>query len=134
MIRTGRRLLMAAAVVLVASACGGPSTQNPFKNGASGPRSASRVEVTNNNWLDAVVHATRLGNSVRIGEVTSLSQRTLEIPAGFIGADGTVGLRVTLIGSAEHFQTDDLNVPGGERIVLTIQNQLATSSWGIFRR
>ena len=134
MIRTERCLLMAAAAVLIASGCGGPSSQNPFKPGAGGPRPASRVEVTNNNWLDAVVHATRLGSRVRIGEVTGLSQRTLDIPAGFIGADGTVGLQVTLVGSAEHFQTDDLRVLGGETIVLTIQNQIATSSWGIFRR
>ena len=99
MVRTGRCLLMAAATVLVVSGCGGGSSQNPFRAGTRGVRVAPQVEVTNNNWLDAVVYATRLGTRVRIGHVTSMSQRSLQIPVGFSGADGTVGLQVTLIGS-----------------------------------
>lgn len=133
MIRTGRYLLMVAAV-LFASGCGGGSSQNPFRAGTSGIRAAPQVEVRNNNWRDAVVYATRLGTRVRIGEVTSMSQRLLTIPLGFAGADGTVGLQVTLIGSSENFRTGELYVAADEKIVLDIQNLMTTSSWGIFPR
>ncbi len=133
MIRTGTRLLTVAAV-LIASGCGGGSARNPFKAGTGGVRTAPQVEVTNNNWLDAVVYATRLGTRVRIGEVTSMSQRMLQVPPGFVGADGTVGLQVTLVGSSENFLTGELYVAPDEMIVLAIQNQIATSSWSIFPR
>lgn len=133
MIRTGRHLLTVAAA-LIAAGCGGGSSQNPFRAGTSGVRIAPRVEVTNNNWLDAVVYATRLGSRVRIGEVTSMSQRTLKIPPGFTGADGSVGLQVTLIGSDENFLTGEMRVAADEMIVLDIRNQITTSSWGIFPR
>ena len=130
MIHTGRRLLMPAAAVLIASACGG-STPSPFAANPNGIRTAPTVAVSNYNWQDVVVHATRFGNRVRIGEVTSQSKRTLTIPVGFMGADGTVGLQVSLIGSTAHFQTDEIHVNPDEIIVLSIQNNLGTSSWGI---
>ena len=131
MIRTGRHLVTVAAVLIV-SGCGGRSSQNPFR--AGGVRSSPRVEVTNNNWRDAVIYATRLGTRIRIGDVTSQSQRLLKIPLGFTGADGRVGLQVTLIGSSENFQTGELYVSANDIIFLEIQNHLATSSWAIFPR
>lgn len=133
MIRTGRQLL-AVAAILIASGCGGGSSQNPFKAGTGSIRIAPPVKVTNNNWLDAVVYATRLGSRIRIGEVTSMSQRVLQVPPGFPGADGSVGIQVTLIGSSEHFLTDQLYVSPDEMIVVAIQNQIGTSSWAIFPR
>ncbi|GMR13430.1 MAG: hypothetical protein BMS9Abin29_1639 [Gemmatimonadota bacterium] len=133
MIRTGRHLLI-VAVVLIAAGCGAGSSRSPFNGSANPARIAPPVEVTNNNWLDAVVYATRLGIRVRIGEVSGMSQRSLRIPAGFAGADGSVGLQVTLIGSTEHFLTGNLYVAADQMIVLDIQNQIATSSWGVFAR
>lgn len=133
MIRTGRQLL-AVAAILIASGCGGGSSQNPFKTGTGSIRVAPPVEVTNNNWLDAVVYATRLGSRIRIGEVTSMSQRVLQVPPGFAGADGSIGIQVTLIGSGEHFLTDQLYVSPDEMIVVAIQNHMSTSSWAIFPR
>ena len=133
MIRTARHLLTVAAIV-IASGCGGGSSQNPFRAGTSGLRIAPDVEVTNNNWLDAVVYATRHGSRIRIGEVTSMSQRVLQVPPGFAGADGSVGLQVTLVGSREHFLTDQMYVAADEMIVLDIRNQINTSSWRINRR
>lgn len=133
MIRTGKHVVVVAAVLIVAG-CGGGSHRNPFKGGTSGASAAPKVEVTNNNWLDAVVYATRLGTRVRIGRVTSMSQRSLQVPVGFTGAGRTLGLQVTLIGSSENFVTGQLYVAADEMIVLDIQNQLPTSSWGIFAR
>ena len=133
MIRTGRHLVTVAAVLIV-SGCGGRSSQNPFRAGTGGIRTSPHVEVTNNNWRDAVIYATRLGTRIRIGDVTSQSQRLLKIPLGFTGADGRVGLQVTLIGSSENFQTGELYVSANDIIFLEIQNHLATSSWAIFPR
>ena len=133
MIRTGRHLL-ALTAVLVASGCGGGSSQNPFTAGVRSVNTAPHVEVTNNNWLDAVVYATRLGTRVRIGQVTSLSQRLLRVPAGFARGDGRIALQVTLIGSSEGFQTGQLFVAADEIIVLDIQNDLSISSWAVFSR
>ncbi|MEE8146659.1 MAG: hypothetical protein V3T24_03560 [Longimicrobiales bacterium] len=125
------RLLAPTAIVLLATACGGGSIPSPFDTGG-GPHSRSaRVTVTNHNWLDAVVHATRLGSRVRIGSVTSQSRRTFQIPVGFMGANGSVGLEVSLIGSSELFRTGELFVPIGQMVELDIQNQLSTSSWSI---
>lgn len=123
------RLLAPTAIVLLATACGGGSIRSPFDD-APQSRSA-RVIVTNHNWLDAVVHATRFGSRVRIGSVTSQSRRTFEISAGFMGANGSVGLEVSLIGSSEIFRTGELFVPIGQMVELDIQNQLSTSSWSI---
>lgn len=131
--RYGRHLVTVAAV-LVVSGCGGQSSQNPFRAGAGGMRSSPHVEVTNNNWRDAVVYATRLGTRIRIGQVTSQSQRLLKIPMDFAGASGTVGLQVRLIGSSENFQTGELYVSANDIIFLEIQNHLATSSVAIFPR
>ena len=90
--------------------------------------------MTNNNWRDAVIYATRLGTRIRIGDVTSQSQRVLKIPMDFVGSAGTVGLQVRLIGSSENFQTGELYVSANDIIFLEIQNHLATSSWAIFPR
>ena len=133
MIPARRCLLMPAAAVLIASGCGG-STPSPFDAASIGARIAPSVEVTNNHWQDIVVYATRFGSRVRIGEVTSQSQRTLTIPKAFMGSDGTVGLQVSLIGSGGVFRTDQLHVSPDEMIVLSVQNNLGTSSWAIQRR
>lgn len=124
------RHFVPALIVLVAG-CGGSAWNNPFAT-RPGPHDRSAfVIVTNDNWLDAVVHARHLGSRVRIGDVTSQARRTLEIPPGFLGATGAVELEVSLIGSSERYRTGELYVPLGQRVELAIRNHLSTSSWSI---
>lgn len=95
---------------------------------ASSPTS---IEVTNNNWLDMVVYASRAGFRVRLGTVTSLEQETFSMPAT-METGGEVRLIASPIGLNAVYQSDPISVSPGQRVAFTIENQVGISTISVW--
>ena len=81
MARVGRRGFAAGPIavlgVVLASACSGGTPRSPF----IGPNDATvRIEVTNNNFQDATLHAVWTGQRRRLGIVTGKTEATYILP------------------------------------------------------
>lgn len=123
-----RRLVAPALVSLTVSAC-----FYPFKHKGDDqmePEEPITVRVTNHNWSDIVIYATRIGVRYRLGDVTTGREEVFRLPRELVTASD-LRLLVDPIGSNAYFQTEVLLVSPGQEIHLTVENQLSTSSWTI---
>ncbi len=123
-----RRLATPAIAALALSAC-----FYPFKhkgNDEYEPQEPITVRVTNHNWSDVVIYATRTGVRYRLGDVTTGREAVFRLPRELLTASD-LRLLVDPIGSNSYFQTEVLLVSPGQEVHLTVENQISTSSWTI---
>lgn len=129
MSRRGSQAGGVAAVALVSAlvlGCGGSATLTE-----RGPMTrAVVIEVQNNNWQDARIYVKGLGPRIRLGTVTSLGSERFTVPASYIDSEG-LRLLVRLFASAETKVTNTFAVLPGDRVELTVQNQLSLTSYAV---
>ena len=128
-----RNLITPAAIVLLTSACATGSANSAFENSETGANAPITLRVTNNNWSDAVIWAVRGGSRIRLGEVVSLRQESIDVPTTVLTGTGRVQVLVSLIGSREAYSTEEMTVYPGQVIDLQVENQLAISSWSVYQ-
>jgi hypothetical protein len=86
-----------------------------------------RVEVRNDNFLDATVYAMGGGATVRLGDVTGKGENTLRLNPDRVSIAGGVQLLVDLIGSSSAYLSDAVYVNPGGTMVLQIAPNLRQS-------
>ena len=86
-----------------------------------------RVEVTNDNFLDANVYIMVGSTSHRLGQVTGKTQSTFQVDPTRITIHSGVQLLVDLVGSQSAFLSDAVFPSMGNTVVLQIQPALSQS-------
>lgn len=121
------RAMVPIGVLVMAGAC---VTGSSGLESSASDRGASAVhaEVENHNWADVKVFAVRFGEVRRLGMVTSMSTGRFRIPRSWVAAATPVRIRVESIGSRAAFLSEDLHLPPGSVLRLTVENQLGLSS------
>jgi hypothetical protein len=113
------RSISRAALLLVllvgTAACGTLMQRGPVVEGER-----TTVEVRNQNFLDMTVYVWSGQQRVRIGTVTGLSTRTLDLPRNMVFGTATVRFEMNPIGSRERPISQEITVREGEQIILTI--------------
>jgi hypothetical protein len=126
-----RAWLGVATVLLWTGACAanqkGPAKTAP----ASGEMP---VEITNNNWADVVVYAVHLGARYRLGTVTGMSQRVLEVPRSVNATADGISLLADPIGSDQIYQTQNIVTGPGDAIILVVESDLGISRYSVEAR
>lgn len=122
--------IVVGALLLLTSGCihREPEPQTGPLSPAASPTS---VEVTNNNWLDMVVYASRAGFRVRLGTVTSLERETFSMPST-METGGEVRLIASPIGLNAVYRSDPISVSPGQRVAFTIENQVGISTIAVW--
>jgi len=120
-------LLLAALLPVTAAA----QSAEPVKGGDESPAvvaTETTLTVKNQNWLDMRVFMVRNGLRVPLGTVTSMSERTFEVPEAALGGGG-FGARVVAdpIGSRRGWVSESLNFFPGDQLEVTLQNHLGIS-------
>jgi hypothetical protein len=127
-----RRLRAAslAALALVLAACarpGRPIGPSPAAEPRP-PADPATVQVTNYNWATMNVFAVVRGLSQWLGQVETGDTETWELPAA-AATLGEVELLADPVGSDARYQTGRIMVIPGTVIELTVENNLALSSY-----
>lgn len=120
-------LLLAALLPTTAAA----QSAQPGQDGAETPavvEARTTLTVKNQNWLDMRVFMVRNGARVSLGTVTSMSERTFEVPDAALGGGG-FGARVVAdpIGSRRGWASESLSFFPGDQMEVTLQNHLGIS-------
>lgn len=118
-------------VGLLAAASVGCGSKSEPQTGPMSQVQDATVQVTNNNWLDMVVYATRNGTRVRLGMVTSMDQEVFSLPSNLI-SNTNVQLIASPIGANRSYSSEPLNVWPGQRVQFIIENQLGTSNVSVW--
>jgi hypothetical protein len=92
------------------------------------------VEITNHNWADVVVYAVHLGTRYRLGMVTGMSQRVLEVPRSVNTAAEGNSLLADPIGSDDFYQTQNIVTGPGDAIILVVESNLGISRYSVEAR
>jgi hypothetical protein len=123
--RTG----LAACLALLALACGGRSAEqeSPDLVPVAAP---ARVYVTNNNHLDVRVFAFDNTQAIPLGTVASFTTMVFDLPTG-IRTRGRVRIMADPVGSTTAYVTDEIVFSPGQDIEVTVQNNIALSSYAI---
>jgi hypothetical protein len=126
--RTARTALLALTAALGMSAC---ASHPQYASEDSAAERAIGVEVTNHNWMDVVVYAVNSGSRVRLGSVTTGLTQRFRLPKSINVAAGQFYLEAHMVGSNEMFKSDPIVVNPGGRVIWSLENQLALSSYRI---
>lgn len=133
--RPGRAVMFAtlAALALAAGACSKGVETPDFRGTRTLQAAPIQVDVRNLNYADITVHASRDGAWRRIGQVTGVSDRMLEVPADVGSPAGYLRLRVHAIGSpdASDFVTEGIMAGRGDVVELRVAPVLRMSSWSV---
>jgi hypothetical protein len=113
-------------VAISAAACG-PAFQQD-EDGAPTPRSESTLKVDNHNWSDMRIYLVRDGITTRLGFVSSMTERSINLPASALSLGGEVRLMAAPLGSTERFFSDPLHLAPGQMIEWRLENRLPLSS------
>ncbi|MEJ2203204.1 MAG: hypothetical protein P8170_03765 [Gemmatimonadota bacterium] len=122
--RLGRRGLLAFVVLLPATACfsGWGRSRDPFREGPGGSRQIS-VRVENQNFGDAVIHASRGGERVRLGNVVGKTEETFTMDWTF---SLSLEFEVNIVGGGRCLVTP-LSVDPGDKVWVRIPTHLSAS-------
>lgn len=120
-----------AAMLLATGACA--ANQKASRKTAPAPESMP-VEITNNNFADVVIYAEHLGARYRLGTVTGMSQRVLEVPRSVNATSDGISLVADPIGSSETYQTQNIVTGPGDAIVLVVESNLGISRYSVEAR
>jgi hypothetical protein len=98
----------------------------------SGVGSESRAEIAlvveNHHWSDIIVHLLHDGVLDRIGLATAVKTSTFIIPSRRLGTAGLIRLRGHAVGAPDDHTTEAFLVRPGQKIVWTLESDLARSS------
>jgi hypothetical protein len=119
----------ALALALVASATGCIRRAQPGDRSVALTAEAT-ARITNNNWLDVNVYASRAGSRQRLGTVSGQNTEIFRLPRDLIEARG-VRLFIDPIGSPQSYQTEIIPVGPGQLIDLVVQPRLAMSHYSV---
>lgn len=86
------------------------------------------LKVENNNWLDVRVYLVRDGESIPLGMVTGPGTTEFRLPGMATLAGSDTQLLVLPIGGFDDYLSPILAVNPGDRVHLTVENDLALSS------
>lgn len=103
---------------------GAPAAASPARQGAM-------VKVESHSWTDVSVFAERRGVRTRLGTVVAMRTTTLRLPAWLLG-DVPIAFVVDPVGAAAVQVSDAVVVRPGQRVVLTVEQELALSSVGVW--
>jgi len=122
--RGSNRVAMLLLALVFMSAC--------FRNSASrGPGGSSSrriaVEVENNHWATVVVYALINGQRIRMGEVHTGTTIELMTPIGVDPSVVDFRIRVDPIGEREVFDSGSISVQLGDRVLITVENDIRSS-------
>lgn len=118
--------LLALLLVVLISGCSMKSS--PQTEPESGEIAEARVDVTNHNWLDMVIYATRGSMRVRLGTVNSMGREVLTIPQNVLASTSGVQLVAAPIGSSADYATYPVDIWPGDTVEFRIENNLGTSN------
>lgn len=119
-------------VLLLALVLGGCSTSHSTRDPEPFlPAPPMFVEVTNHNWSDVGIYVQRLGARHRLGSVTSMTTRRLEVPRSIVGPGADVQILVDPIGGARTHSTDLILIQPGLVIELDVENRLESTSYSV---
>lgn len=121
------------ALVLAANACAKGVETPDFRGTRAVQSGPIHVDVRNLNYADVTIHASRGGPWHRIGQVTGVSDHSLEVPETIGSPGGYLRFRVHAIGSpdATDFVTDNIMAGGGDVVQLRVAPVLHMSSWSV---
>ncbi len=128
---TLKSLVLPAAILMMASGCATSGSTRISREPARRVDGQVTLEVENNNWSDVIVYIVRYGTRVRLGEVRSMSRRTLRLPRSYTTGAEPLQVMLRPLGSRQGFALDPIPVRPGERIALTVQNHLQISSFWV---
>jgi hypothetical protein len=116
-------LLLAGLVVAGCATAGG--------KGASGATSLRDAPVTlyvrNYNWNTVHVYVMGGGQTLSLGQLTTMDTATYVIPRSILSADQSVRLIADPSGSVQAYISEPVFVTAGDRVEWTINNALAQS-------
>ena len=112
-----RPLCFAGLVALALTACA-HRAEAPFGGGAE----SVEIEVRNDNFADATLHALRGGERIRLGIVTGHTARTFQLDWRF---SQPLRIEIDLLAGGRCV-TRDLQVDPGDELYLRIESQLGS--------
>lgn len=84
--------------------------------------------VKNYNWSTVHVYVIALGETISMGQLTSMDTATYMLPRSVLGGARQIRLLADPIGSRTAFMSEPVLIEAGDRVEWTIQNQLSQSS------
>lgn len=117
-------LLLLAGIVFAGCATAGGK-------GAAGDRSFRDAPVTlyvrNYNWNTVHVYVMGGGQTLSLGQLTTMDTATYVIPRSMLSTDQSIRLIADPIGSVQGYISEPVFVAAGDRVEWTINNALAQS-------
>lgn len=84
--------------------------------------------VKNYNWSTVHVYVLASGQTISMGQLTSMDTATYPLPRSALGGAREIRLIADPIGSTTAFMSEPILIEAGDRVEWTIQNQLSQSS------
>ena len=121
------RGVVALAIAASAIGCVRPGQAS---GGASTLEEVTTARITNHNWLDVTVYASRSGARQRLGTVTGQHTEVFRLPRQVIDARG-VKLLIDPIGSSQSYETELIPLGPGQQVDLVVAQRLAMSHYSV---
>jgi hypothetical protein len=127
-ITTARTALLALTATLALAGC----ASNPrYATAEFGEERGIGIEVMNHNWMDVVIYAVSSGTKIRLGSVTTGLIQRFRLPRSMNAQSGDFHLEAHMVGSNEVLRSDPILVNPGGRVIWSLENQLALSSYRV---
>lgn len=112
----------------------GPSAGRAMRTSNGSERAEpTTLRVTNYNWQDVIVYASRGSSRMRLGTVTSMNTSTFRVPQMMMASPEQFRLVVRPIGSTEGWQSPEMMLHNGDQLQASVQNSLGLSSVMVMR-
>lgn len=121
----------ALTVLFLALASSASAQEAPKKVAEKSHRETIKLEVENNNYLDMHIYGVRDGYFRSLGVVTGLTSEELTIPETLTLPGAEFQILADPIGGTVSYLTDPIVLGTGKEVDLTVQNDLALSSFSV---
>jgi len=115
--------------LLLTVAISASAQEAPKKASEKSEKSVIKLVVENNNYLDMHIYGMRDGFYRSLGVVTGLSKAELTIPETLLTPGSDFQILADPIGGTLSYHTEAIVMGTGKEVDLTIQNDLALSSF-----
>lgn len=119
------------SALLAAGGCS-TATNQAEPSAAAAEAERSTVLVENHNWSDMTVYLMRGSSRIRLGTVTSMSERRFKLPRAATTSGTDVRIMADPIGSSKGYVTGPITVTSGQDVIFNIENNLALSNYSIW--
>ena len=133
----GTRIAIFVAALLALAAHPARAQSGAEDETLSAPRSwelPARLQVQSNHWLDLHLYLVRDGMVRSLGVVNGPGRSELALPADATMPGSLVQILVEPIGGGGSWLSNPLIISPGDRVDLTVQNNLGLSSESVGRR